>query len=213
MRFATAELPTGERKNTNPISVARARSTSHTSRPRARNNGISPMRGTRSSEMSKAASDGTNTIDPAATANIVSGSLSATQIAAPAPNAPPPRLPAWYQPLARPRLAGSNVVRTAPHAEDSNIATTFPASRSTVSCVRESDAAAIATAPHAPDTDAAIITQLRRSRPVSTTGDHKKYHTFGIDEIAMTFAIRSGETPCLRRRNGIKTTRRPLKTP
>src|SRR5207247_4951126 len=141
-----------------------------------------------SSEMSKAASDGTNTIDPAATANIVSGSLSATQIAAPAPNAPPPRLPAWYQPLARPRLAGSNVVRTAPHAEDSNIATTFPASRRIASCASDSDVAAIATDPQRPDTPAAMRTHVRRSSPVSTTGDHRKYQTFGIDEIAITFA-------------------------
>jgi hypothetical protein len=48
---------------------------------------------------------------------------------------------------------------------------------------------------------------------MSTTGDHKKYQTFGIEEIAMTFAIRSGEIPCLRRRNGINTTRMALNVP
>src|SRR5205814_5179563 len=64
-----------------------------------------------------------------------------------------------------------------------------------------------------PDTPAAMMIQVRRSNPVSTTGEYRKYQTFGIDEMAMTFAIRSGVTPCLRRRKGMSTTMTPLNAP
>src|SRR5712691_8588967 len=213
MRLDTAELPTGERKKTKPINVDRERRTSHTSRPKARNRGITAIRGERSSDIKSAANAGRKTMDPAMTARTEIPTLSEIQMPAPAPSAPPPRFPALYQPLALPCFVGVKVVRIAPHADDNNIAITLPASRRIVSCVRDNEVAAIALAPHNAETPAAMITQVRRSIPVSTTGDHRKYQTFGIEEIAITFAMRSGEMPCLRKRKGMSTMMMPLNAP
>src|SRR5437870_9686646 len=89
----------------------------------------------------------------------------------------------------------------------------LPARRSIVSCGSVSDRSAIAIAPHIPASAAAIMTHVRRSRPVSTTGDQRKYQKVGIDEIATTLAMRSGDTPRLRSRNGMSVMTMPLNMP
>ena len=66
---------------------------------------------------------------------------------------------------------------------------------------------------HSAEAPAAISTHVRRRNPVSTTGDHKKYQTLGIAEIATTLAMRSTGTPCLRSKNGIRTVMTALKVP
>src|SRR5579883_1339516 len=101
----------------------------------------------------------------------------------------------------------------APQAEDRSMVTMLPPSRRIVRDVSDIEGAAIALRAQTPETPAASMIQVRRSQPVSTTGEYRKYQTFGIEEIAITFAMRSGVTPCLRRRKGISTTMTPLNAP
>ena len=110
-------------------------------------------------------------------------------------------------------MTGFSVVSIAPHADDNSNATMLPTRRSIVSCDNVSEESAIAIAPHIPDNAAASMTHVRRSRPLSTTGDHRKYQKLGIDEIATTLAIRSGDTPRLRSRNGMSVMTMPLNMP
>lgn len=89
----------------------------------------------------------------------------------------------------------------------------FPPSKRIVRAVRDNDGEAMAIRAHSPDTLPAIMIHVRRSHPVSTIGEYRKYQTLGIEEIAMTSAMRSGVTPCLRRRKGMSTTMTPLNAP